>query len=388
MEVLSQTSTAVTAPPLDRALFPIVRHWSYCDHAAVGPLPRPTRDAMIAALDAQMIDGCSGILRMEERKTDVRSRVAAAIKAQPEEIAFMRSTSDGALLVANGLDWRTGDEVIASDNEFGANAYPWLNLRDRGVRVRLIRTPHERLSPQVLDRLYGPHTRLVAVSYVSFCDGFRHDVAAIGRWCRERGILLAVDAIQGFGALPLDVVSGNIDFCYFGTAKWLLSPQGLSVVFVRRDHIERLRPTTFSWRSVRAPMDFLDYAQELNPTAERFEGATINHPGLAAFGMSLDMLTHAGLGAIERHVLKLTDRLIRSADAAGIPVLSDRSVDARSGIVLLGAKGADSDSLAARARERHVGITVRDSGVRVSPHGYNNEDDVDAVISLLAEGGP
>jgi selenocysteine lyase/cysteine desulfurase len=380
----SSALTSAKAPPLDRKNFPIARSWAYCNHAAVGPLPRSTRDALVAAVDAHMVDGCEAILQTEARSRDVRAQVARITGAQPGELAFMRSTSDGALLIANGLDWRAGDEVILSDNEFGANAYPWLHLRDRGVSVKLIRTPHARLSVSTLERMRTPRTRLVAVSYVSFNDGYRHDLRAIGRWCRDNGILLAVDAIQGFGHLPLELNAWKIDFCYFGVAKWLLSPQGLSVVFVRAELVERLRPVLCSWRSVESPMRFLDYAQPLAAGAQRFEAATINYPAVVAFGESLRILAASGLAALERHVLALGDRLIRGATAAGVEVLSDTDPRTRSGIILLGRRKRSVEELMRRAAARRVGVTIREDGVRVSPHGYNDETDIDAVVELLS----
>src|SRR5579872_6308308 len=325
------------ATPLDRAAFPITERWVYCNHASVGPLPRVTRDAVAAVLDAQMRDGCAGILDVEAHLEAVRAETAAAIGARADEIAFMRSSSDGAIVVANGLDWREGDEIILCDNEFGANAYPWLNLRDRGVTVRFIRAP-ERMTAEVLERMRTPRTRLVAVSYVSFLDGYRHDLAALGAWCRRHHVLFAVDAMQGFGYLPLDVREWQIDFCYFGTAKWLLSPQGLSVVYVRDELVDRLRPALCSWRSVDHPMDFLDYAQPL----------------------------------------------VKGARRHGVTVRSDEKSGCRSGIVLLDLNGHEVEALAERAQRSHVGVTVRDSGVRVSPHGYNTLKEMDAVIGLLA----
>src|SRR5215472_17133554 len=156
----------MSEPALDRDLFPVTRAWAYCDHASVGPLPQPTRDALGEVFDAQMRLGKNGILPIEARRDDVRAQVAAAINAQTDEIAFMRSTSDGALLAANCLDWREGDEIILANDEFGANAYPWLNLRDRGVKIVLVRAPSERVTGDLLERLAGKRTRLVAVSYV------------------------------------------------------------------------------------------------------------------------------------------------------------------------------------------------------------------------------
>jgi selenocysteine lyase/cysteine desulfurase len=369
--------------PLDRSVFPVTRRWAYCDHAAVGPLPTPTREAVVAALDAQMGEGCKGILDVEARKENVRSDVARAIGATPDEIAFMRSTSDGALVLATGLDWREGDEIIFTDNEFGANAYPWLNLRDLGIKTTLVRAPQERLTVETLERLATPRTRVVAVSYVGFSDGYRHDVAALGAWCRARGVILAVDAIQAFGYLPLEVAAWNIDVCYFGVAKWLLSPQGLSVVYVRRDLAERLRPALCSWRSVRDPMRFLDYGQPLADGARRFESATINYPGVIGFGESLRLITSAGLNRIEQHVLGLCGRLIDRARSAGIPISSDLDPSARSGIVLLGLGGRSTVELTKRAETAMVQATIRETGVRVAPHGYNTEEDVDRVLEIL-----
>ena len=380
---LKAAKVTAPTPPLARSLFPICTSWVYCNHAAVGPLTLPARNAMVAAMDAQMTMGCNGILDVEARKDDVRAETAAAIGADADEIAFMRATSDGALLGANGIDWQAGDEIILTDNEFGANAYPWLNLRDRGVRVRLLRAPGERMTVETLSRVASQRTRLVAVSYVSFEDGYRHDVAAIGAWCRERGIVFALDAIQGFGHLPLDVRAWNVDLCYFGVAKWLLSPQALSVVYVRRSLIEKLRPTFGSWRSVRDPMRFLDYGQELSAGAERFEGGTINYPALLAFRESLRALTAAGLDAIEAHVLRLTGRLIDGATRAGIDVVSSTAPGTRSGIVLLKPGGRSVEELQARVDAAKVQVTVRDTGVRASPHGYNTLDEMDKVLEAI-----
>ncbi|HEY5094956.1 MAG TPA: aminotransferase class V-fold PLP-dependent enzyme [Candidatus Eremiobacteraceae bacterium] len=381
--MLNAAMVTATSPPLARSLFPVCKNWVYCNHAAVGPLTTPARDAMVAAMDAQMTMGCNGILNIEARKNEVRAETAAAIGADADEIAFMRATTDGALLGANGIDWRAGDEIILTDNEFGANAYPWLNLRDRGVRVKLLRAPGERLTVDTLDRVATSHTRLVTVSYVGFSDGYRHDVAAIGAWCRERGILFALDAIQGFGHLPLDVHAWKVDLCYFGVAKWLLSPQALSIVYVSRALIEKLRPSFCSWRSVRDPMRFLDYGQELSDDAARFEGGTINYPALLAFRESLRILTTAGLDAVEAHVLRLTGRLIDGAMEAGIEVASSTAAGTRSGIVLLKPPGRTVEEQQARVDSAKVQVTVRDTGVRVSPHGYNTLDEMDRVLEVL-----
>src|SRR5262249_28295876 len=139
---------------------------------------------------------------------------------------------DGANVVAQGLDWRPGDEVILSDNEFGANALPWVSLRDRGVIPRFIATRERRLTPDVLAREISPRTRAVAVSWISFGDGYRHDLAGLAEVAHAHGALLCVDAMQGLGAFGLDVKRCGIDALYAGGAKWLLSPPGISFVYV------------------------------------------------------------------------------------------------------------------------------------------------------------
>ena len=346
-------------------------------------MPQPTRDAVVAALDAQMGAGCAGILDIESRLEAVRSAVAAAIGGTADEIAFMRSTSDGALVVANGLDWRDGDEVVLSDNEFGANAFPWLNLHDIGVRPVFVRAPGQRLTVETLERLASDRTRVVTVSYVGFSDGYRHDLAALGAWCKAKGVIFAVDAIQGFGHLPLDVAACAIDICYFGVAKWLLSPQGLSVVYVRRELAERLRPALCSWRSVKEPMRFLDYAQPLLPGARRFDGATVNYPAAVGFAESLHLITDAGLENIEAHVLRLGARFIAGVRSLGLPVVSELEPAARSGIVVAGRGRNSVEDLQRRARAAAVQLTIRDTGVRFAPHGYNADADVDRVLSIL-----
>jgi len=337
----------------------------------------------VAALDAQTGDGCAGILDVESRLESVRLAVAQTIGADADEIAFMRSTSDGALVVANGLDWRDGDEVLLSDNEFGANAFPWLNLHDIGVRPVLIRAPGQRLTVETLERMASDRTRVVTVSQVGFSDGYRHDLRALGAWCKAHKVIFAVDAIQGFGHLPIDVGSCEIDVCYFGVAKWLLSPQGLSVVYVRRELAERLRPALCSWRSVKEPMRFLDYAQPLLPGARRFDGATINYPAAIGFSESLRLITEAGLANIEAHVLRLGDRFIAGVRSLGLPLVTDVEPAVRSAIVVAGRGGTSVEELQRRARDARVQVTIRDTGVRFAPHGYNTDDEVDRVLSIL-----
>ena len=198
-------TTIHAATPLRRDAFTLAPGLAYMNHAAAGPLPRKTRDALVAALDAQAREGVLGVAALEADVPKWRERAARFIGATAEEIAFLRNTGDGANVVAQGLDWEPGDEVVLCDNEFGANAYPWLALRERGVHVRFIHAPAQRMTPSVLARTMTEKTRVVAVSWVSFHDGYRHDLAALSEVAHSRGALFCVDLIQGLGAFPVDV---------------------------------------------------------------------------------------------------------------------------------------------------------------------------------------
>jgi cysteine desulfurase/selenocysteine lyase len=295
----------------------------------------------------------------------------------------MRNTGDGANTIARGLDWRAGDEIVLCDNEFGSNALPWLALRELGVVVRFVRAPQERLTPAVLARELSPRTRVVAVSWVSFADGYRHDLAALVRLAHDAGALFCVDAIQGLGAFALDVGALGIDALYAGGAKWLLALPGVSLLYVAPALHERLTVRWRGWRDVERIFDFLDYEQPLAAGAARYEGGTQNFLGIAALAASMDVLAAAGLDAIEAHVLALTDRLVERLAARGARILSPRGPGISSGIVTFSLPGHDPVELGRRLGRAGFVTTFRPTGIRVSPHGYNTADEIDAFVDAL-----
>ena len=356
----------------------------YLNHAAAGPLPRRTRDALVYAVEAQARTGILGVAEIEAKLGDHRTRVGRFVGASGDEIAFLRNTGDGANVIARGLDWRPGDEIVLCANEFGANAQPWLALREDGIVVRMVDAPRLRLTPDVLAAAMGPRTRVVAVSWVSFTDGYRHDLGALADVAHAGGALLCVDAIQGLGAFPLDAKAAGIDALYAGGAKWLLSLPGVSFLYVDRSLQERLAVRWRGWRDVADIWDFLDYDQPLAPNASRYEGGTPNFLGIAGLVTSMDVLEAASVAHIAEHVLALTDRLVAGLLRAGAEVDSPRGPGISSGIVTFRLPGTDSVELGRRLRRANVVTTYRPTGVRVSPHGYNTVDDVDAIVAALA----
>jgi selenocysteine lyase/cysteine desulfurase len=346
-------------------------------------LPRATRDAIVALVDGQARAGVLGILPVESHLGQFRERIGAFIGAGPYDIAFLRNTGDGANTIARGLDWAPGDEIVLCDNEFGSNALPWIALREQGVRIVLVPTERERLTPDVLARTMSPRTRVVAVSWVSFTDGYRHDLAALSRVARGGGALFCVDAMQALGAFGVDVKRDGIDALYAGGAKWLLALCGVSLLYVSPELRERLAVRWRGWRDVENIWDFLDYEQPLAPSAARFEGGTQNFLGIAALDASMAVLTRAGVERITTHVLALTDRLVEGLRARDASIATPRGAGISSGIVTFQLPGREPIALGRKLGARNIVTTFRANGIRVSPHGYNTEGDIDALLAAL-----
>ncbi len=355
----------------------------YLNHAAAGLMPFRTRDRLVELVRAQAERGVLGIVPVESTLPALRDRIGRFVGTRGEHIALLRNTGDGANVVARGLDWRAGDEIVLCDNEFGANAIPWTSLREQGVVVRFIHAPAERMTPAVLQRELSSRTRLVAVSWVSFGDGYRHDLGALAEIAHAGGALFCVDAIQGLGAFPLDAPALGIDALYASGAKWLLSLPGVSFAYVSAALQERLAVRWRGWRDVADIWNFLDYDQPLAADATRFEGGTPNFIGAAALAASIDVIDEAGVERIAAHVLALTDRLYAGLQSLGAAIATERGPACSSGIVTFTLPGSDPVALGRRLGEAGICTTYRPSGIRVSPHGHNSEADVDALLAAL-----
>jgi cysteine desulfurase / selenocysteine lyase len=370
--------------PLDRSLFPVTEDFNYLNHAAVGILPIPTRDAVVEFVDAHATAGIVGVWPYDLQLTGYRAEIARFIGADPEEIAVLRNSAEGANAIAAGLRWAPGDEIILGDNEFPSNAYPWLACRDFGAKVRLIETQRERLTPDVLRKHISKRTRVVTVSWVSFMDGYRHDLAGLAEVAHEHGALLCADVMQSLGAFPLDVRACGVDAVYAGGAKWLMALQGVSFLYVRKTLIDRLRLAAPGWRSAANLWDFLNYEQAPVGDASRFEGGTVNFVGALSLAKSIEVLTKPGSGIAE-HVLRLTDRLCEGLRRMGAKIASDRSSETSSAIVTFNIPPHDPIELGRTLQKEKIITTYRTNGIRVSPHGYNTEREIDDLLAAVSE---
>jgi cysteine desulfurase / selenocysteine lyase len=370
-------------PPLPRSEFAVTERLVYLNHAAVGVLPQSSVAAIDELLQAHAQAGVLGTWPFDERTGEYRQSVARLIGASPEEIAFVASTSAGAAVLAQSMPWGEGDEILVADDEFPANVVPWLAVRERGVGVRLIDSASGPLTPDRLRSEIGPKTKVVAVSWVSYADGYRRDLATLAQAAHDAGALIFVDAIQGLGALQIDVASCDVDALFSGTGKWLLGVHGAGFLYVRAALLERLQPGVPGWRAQSDIWDFHNYDQALAHDSRRLETGTPNLVGNLALHNAAVLLQRNDPAAIEEWILQLTDRLCDGLERIGARVITQRARAVKSGIVSFEMPGVDSRWLGAALQRDSIVTTYREAGIRVAPHGYNLPEEIDALIEAI-----
>ncbi|MEE9258701.1 MAG: aminotransferase class V-fold PLP-dependent enzyme [Nitrospinaceae bacterium] len=369
-----------------RQEFPVTANRIFFDHAKVSPLPRRVKDAVDAFSKDACEHGTANYADWMKHTDRVRDSFAALINAGPDEVAFVKNTSEGISIVANGLDWKEGDNVVIPDIEFPANVYPWWNLKRLGVETRMVRAVDGRVLFDDIVAQSDQRTRVISVSSVECNSGFRNDLGRIGAFCRERGILFCVDAIQSLGVIPMDVKRDHIDFLSADGHKWLLSVEGLGGFYIAREALEKIYPVTVGWDSVVDAWNFMDYDFTFRPDARRFEEGSFNTLSIHAFGAAIGLLQEAGIEKIKERVLLLGDIILDNLRKRNLKILNSTRPDERSGIVSF-TMDADLAKLAAYMRENKVIITVRDGLIRFSPHFYNSEDEIEKFFDLLDKFG-
>ena len=315
-----------------------------------------------------------------------RRLLARLVNCSKEEIALMPNTSHGINLAANSLPLHMGDVVLTFEKEFPANVYPWMALADRGIELRFI--PCVKGLPdeaRLMDALDDKRVRAVAVSWVSFSSGYRVDLERLGNECRSRGIFLAVDGIQGLGALRLDLSELKIDIFANGCQKWLLSPWGTGFVYVRKELIPELRPRNVGWLAYKGSEDFSNltsYNAELRDDARRFEVGSHGLQDYAALNASLGLFLELGPAAIEEYIERLAGLVSDWAGAGkGVTLLSPTESSRRAGVLSLGVErpAAIADVL----REEGIACSVREGSIRLSTHFYNTEEELRRVFETI-----
>lgn len=347
----------------------------YLDHAAIGPVPRASREAVEAYLQERTDGGINIFHSFLKTHREAKRMIGALLRADPDRIAFCDNTSNGLNILASGLPWKAGDRIVLTDVEFPANVYPFLNQKRHGVEIDFVKWTHQGFSVEAIERAITPRTRVVSISHVQFLHGCRSDLAAIGSLCRDKGVILSVDAIQAAGAVPIDVKAMNIDFLSCGSQKWLLSTEGVAFVYVSERAQEQIRQAYLGWLSINDFFsDFFRYRLDLDATARRYEGGTLNVAGIICLQESVRLLLDVGIERIERHLQRLTQLCIDRIRREGAELLTPEDPRARAGIVSVRLPNAQP-TFERLQRERII-VSLREGCIRFSPHFYNTEEEV------------
>lgn len=367
-----------------RTQFPVTRRCTYFDHAAVASMSGPAQMALVEwAIDAAE-NGILNEMKWLRRIEEVRARAATLLGAQPNDVAFVKNTTEGIGFVAEGLPWQAGDNVVTAADEYPTNLYPWMNLAHRGVEVRRVASVDGRIRIDDLREAMDARTRVVTLSFVEYATGFRNDLDAVGALCREKGVLFFVDAIQGLGAIPLDVGKTPIDFLASGGHKWLLGPKGAGLFWIRPELVDRLHPVSVGWNSVVHAFDFARVELNLKPDARRWESGTMDFGAILGLGASIELLLQCGIETVWRRIVLLTDHLCRRAEQAGCRVYSSRADQEKSGIVSLELK-RDPAGVVKQCRREAIVVNHRAGRLRVSPHCYNTLEEIDRLVHILGD---
>jgi selenocysteine lyase/cysteine desulfurase len=366
-----------------RRQMPVTGKWAYLDHAAVAPLPGLTQTALAEWAEDAAQNGDTSYRAWADQMEDARARSARLIGADPAEIALVRNTTEGINLVAEGFPWQPGDNCVTLADEFPSNLYPWMQLADRGVETRRVPTDEGRVDLDRVAAACDRRTRIVTVSWVGYASGWRNDVDRLAEFAHRHGALLFLDAIQALGVFPLDVGQTPVDFLAADGHKWLLGPEGAAIFFTRREHLKRLRPIGIGWNSVRHAHDFGHIELTLKETAARYEGGSPNTAGIIGLGASLELLSRFGPQELAKRVVEITDLACRRLAGIGARVLSDRRPEHKSGIVTFELPGEDPREARQRCLEQGVALSCRAGRLRISPHAYNNADDIARLIEVL-----
>jgi selenocysteine lyase/cysteine desulfurase len=388
-----------------RGQFPALKHKIFLDAACVSLAPRAAVEAIESFLE--MAAECPAPsstrlhIAMDELRAAVRPEAAKLIGAQADEIALVESTTHGLSLAANAISLERDDRVLVCDLEFLQVAIPWSQKqKEIGIRIDPILSRDGRIEIEDIESRIQPRTRVICISSVQWSNGFRIDLDALARLCRERGIWLVVDAIQHLGAVPLDVRSTPVDIVACGGHKWLNAPFGCGFFYIRRDALPRLRTPLAGYMSLEAPdggwetyfqtpsiTPFRDY--RFVDTTWRFEvGGTAGYPAAIGLAASLKMINDLGPGRIWSHILKLTDHLIDGLKALGVSVVTPIEREHRSGIITFSVGDAAKNiALMRRLLERKILTSVRYTsqvgGVRVSCHFFNSIADMDCLLNAV-----
>ena len=364
-----------------REEFPVTKSKVFLNHAAQSPFPKRVADAIHRYTDDFSKFGTSLI----ECDRWGKPCFARLIGARPEEIALIENTSVGLNIAANMLEYPSGSKIVTTDLEYPSVVYPWLR-KNLGARIQYVKSVDGKVSLDEMEKAVDDKTVAVAISHVEYVNGFRQNLRVLSEIAHEHGAYLIVDAIQSVGTMPINVKTDDVDFLMAACYKWLLSPSGAAYLYVKDDLIEKFEPPYVGWASVKQEVfktiDFWDiWNLKLSKTASRFEVGSPSTISFVGAAEAMKMLLDYGTENIKRRIIKLTDRLIDSVKDLGLELQTPEEKQCRSGIVNF--KIEKADRVTDKLNRKGIVVSARAQGIRVSPHYYNTEEEINKLTEEI-----
>ena len=370
-----------------RAEFPHIQEgYVHLNHAGVSGMSSRSVGRMSELMQRQSENPIGAFPWIAAQSLECRERLARLLGVPIEDLALTKNTGHGLSIVADGLDWREGDEVVFADCEYPANSFPWLAQRDLGVVCKVVPTrPDGTIRPEDYAAAMTERTRVLAVSWVQFTTGFRADIAALVKIAHDNGSIIVVDVIQGLGAFPIDLGGLGVDVAATGSQKWLIGPMGVGGLYIHPETLAHLRLVNMGAGAVKNVMAFATMAinDDLKTTAQRYEEGTPNVMGYAGLAAALAMLEEAGIENVSQQILKTTRMAINGLRERGYTVLSPDKDEDRAGLVMFNHPTLPCDEVGQRLIDAKINVAVRGGRVRFAPHFYNNEADIARALDAL-----
>lgn len=382
---MTDRMTAAELADLRKREFPISAKIAYLDHAAVSPMPVRTAELMHERI-AMLQDPSLEVDHKQRYFDEAKQRLGRLMNVPAAQIALLTNLGEAMAVVANGLDLRAGDEIVIPEMEFSSLVYPWLLQQNRGARIVWVPKDGPATTLARIEAAITSRTRVVAVSDVEFLNGFRHETAKLGELCRSRGALLAVDNTQSLGVLPGDVAAWGADVVAAHAYKWQMAMHGIASLYVSEAAMAEIRPTVPGRSSVKGGFASLDYAFDWHPDARRYQSGGPNWTGAAAIARSLSLTEEVGIERAGAHAIGVASRLIDGLRDKAVTIASDLREPHRSQIVSFTLGSAETDRLFVEmAKRAGVYVGLRNLGVRVAAHYWNNDDDVERLLNLIPD---
>jgi cysteine desulfurase/selenocysteine lyase len=354
--------------------FPQAEDICYLNHAAVSPWPKCTSEAVSLFAQENLVRGAQHYPKWLKEEQTLRENLRKLINADStDEIALAKNTSEALSIIAYGLEWQEGDEVIISNQEFPSNRIVWESLSQFGVKL-IIANIQEGNSAQAISQHLNPKTKLVSISSVQYTSGLCTDLESLSKSCHKNNTLLCVDAIQSLGAIPFDQQKIHADFIVADGHKWLMAAEGLALMYINKSHIDQLKLYQYGWHMIEEKGNYNKKSWEPAKNATRFECGSPNMLGIHALNASLKFILEIGIENIYKQLQLTIQELINQLNTVeDIHFNSDIELPAKSGIVNFNIPNIDSGLLYQELMKQGVICANRGGGIRFSPHFYTTE---------------